>query len=55
MAAARTITKVLISMMRPNRKGNKGPSMARMTKNTKNRDHGCLLWQCEKAKEHKTI
>ena len=48
-SAARTRTKISISMMRPNRKGNRGPRMARTTKNPRNRDHGRVLWQCEKA------
>jgi len=46
---ARTLTKVLISMMRPNRKGNVGHRMAITTKYPKNRDHGRLLQQCEKV------
>jgi len=46
---ARTLMKVSIAMMRPNRKGSKGPRMARTTKNTRNRDHGRLLQQCEKT------
>jgi len=48
-SAARTLTKVSIVTMRPNRNGNWGARMARMTKNAKNRDHGRLLLQCEKV------
>ena len=48
MSAARTRTKISISMMRPNRKGNRGPRMARATKNPRNRDHGRVLWQLRK-------
>jgi len=40
---------VLISMMRPNRKGDAGARMARTTKNPKYRDHGRLLKHCEEA------
>jgi len=46
----RTRTKVLIPIMRPNRKGNRGPRMVRRTKNTKNRDHRFLLEQREKGR-----
>jgi len=46
---ARTRTKVLITMMRPNRKFNAGARMARMMKKAKNSDHGRLLRQREKA------
>ena len=53
---ARTAVNVLISMIRPNTKGNRGPRTARTTKNAKNKDHGRLLQQCEKAQsERKTI
>ena len=45
----RTRTKVLIPMMRPNRKGSSGARRARMTKKLKNRDHGRLLRQCEEV------
>jgi len=40
---APTLTKVLITMMRPNRKFNAGARMVRMMKNAKNRDHGRSL------------
>ena len=35
---------VSITIMRPNRKGNREPRMVRTTKKPKNRDHGRLLW-----------
>jgi len=40
---------VLITMMRPSKKGNVGARMARTTKNPRNRDHGRLLQRCEKG------
>jgi len=46
---ALTLTKVLITMMRPNRKFKVGARMARMMKNAKNSDHGRLLQRREKA------
>ena len=46
----RTPINVLISMIRPNKKGSKGARTAKMTKSAKNRDHGRLLQQCEKAR-----
>ena len=46
---ARTLMKVSILVMRPNRKGNKGARMVRMAKNPKNRDHGRPLQQYEKV------
>ena len=45
----RTLTKVLITMMRPNKKFKAEARMARMMKKTKNSDHGRLLRQREKA------
>jgi len=50
---ARTPTNVLISMIRPNRKGNRGPRTARTTKNPKNKDHGRLLQQRQKAQDRR--
>jgi len=41
---------VLITTIRPSRKGNVGARMARMAKNPRNRDHGRLLQQCEKGR-----
>jgi len=46
---ARTLTKVLITMMRPNIKFKAGARVARMMKNAKNSDHGRWLQQREKA------
>ena len=45
----RTLIKVLIMMMRPNKKFKAGARIARMMKNAKNRDHGRLLQQRETA------
>ena len=50
---ARTATNVLITMMRPNMNGKRGARMARMAKSPKNRDHGCLLQQREKARSRR--
>jgi len=50
---ARTRTKILISMMRPNRSGSRGPRMTRTANNPKNRDHGRLLQQCEKSQSRR--
>jgi len=49
MHMVRTQAKVLITMMRPNRNGNRKHRVVLMTKNPKNRDHGRLLQNCEKA------
>jgi len=46
-------TKTLISMMRPNRNGSRGPRMTRTANNPKNRDHGRLLQQCEKSQSRR--
>jgi len=46
---ARTLINVLITMMRPNMKGNRGARTARTAKNPMNRNHGRLLHQCEKS------
>ena len=50
---ARTAVNVLISTIRPNKKGNRGPRTARTTKKAKNKDHGHLLQQCEKAQSER--
>ena len=51
----RTPTNVLISMIRPNKKGNRGLRTARTTKDAKNRDHGRLLRQYEKAQSERKM
>ena len=50
---AHTRTEALVNMMRSNRKGNRGPRMARTTENPKNRDHGRLLQQSEKVQNRR--
>ena len=50
---ARTRTKTLISMMRPNRNGNRGPRTMREANNPKNSGHGRLLQQREKSQGRK--
>ena len=50
---ARTRTKTLISMIRPNRSGNRGPRMTRTANKPRNRDHGRLLQQCETSQSRR--
>ena len=52
-SVARMLTKVSILMIHPNRKGNRGARIVRTTKNAKNRDHGRLLQQREKARNRR--